>query len=41
MNEAPPGSWCTSLTGGQRHELPLIVFTVVEEIYRRGPRRVS
>ncbi len=34
LNEAPPASWCTSLMGGQRHELPLIVFTVVEEIYR-------
>ena len=36
LNEMPPRSWCTSLIGGQRHELPLIVFTVVEEIYRRG-----
>ena len=36
--EAPPGSRCTSLIGGQRHELPLIVFTVVEEISRRGKR---
>ncbi|WVR06221.1 hypothetical protein IAU60_003251 [Kwoniella sp. DSM 27419] len=36
LSEAPPGSWCTSLIGGQKHELPLVVFTVVEEIYRRG-----
>ncbi|KAK8858440.1 hypothetical protein IAR55_002667 [Kwoniella newhampshirensis] len=36
LSDAPPGSWCTSLIGGQRHELPLVVFTVVEEIYRRG-----
>ncbi|KAK4686251.1 hypothetical protein P7C73_g3879, partial [Tremellales sp. Uapishka_1] len=36
LNDAPVASWCTSLIGGQRHELPLIVFTVVEEIYRRG-----
>ncbi|WWC70599.1 uncharacterized protein I206_104550 [Kwoniella pini CBS 10737] len=34
--EAPLGSWCTSLIGGQKHELPLVVFTIVEEIYRRG-----
>nr|XP_019045833.1 hypothetical protein I302_06224 [Kwoniella bestiolae CBS 10118]OCF24763.1 hypothetical protein I302_06224 [Kwoniella bestiolae CBS 10118] len=36
LSEAPPGSWCTSLIGGQKHELPLVVFTIVEEIYRRG-----
>jgi len=32
----PDNSWCTSLIGGQKHELPLVVFTVIEEIYRRG-----
>ncbi|WWC88841.1 uncharacterized protein L201_003756 [Kwoniella dendrophila CBS 6074] len=36
LSEAPPGSWCTSLIGGQKHELPLVVFTIIEEIYRRG-----
>ncbi|WWC95941.1 hypothetical protein V866_002808 [Kwoniella sp. B9012] len=36
LSEAPPGSRCTSLIGGQKHELPLVVFTIVEEIYRRG-----
>ena len=36
LNDAPPGSWCTSLIGGQRHEIPLVVFSIVEEIYRRG-----
>ncbi|WWD18330.1 hypothetical protein CI109_102780 [Kwoniella shandongensis] len=36
LSDTPPGSWCTSLIGGQRHDLPLVVFTVVEEIYRRG-----
>lgn len=38
LNDAPAGSWCTSLIGGQKHELPLVVFTIVEEIYRRGAR---
>ncbi|ORX40246.1 hypothetical protein BD324DRAFT_679276 [Kockovaella imperatae] len=36
LNEAPNGSWCTSLIGGQKHDLPLVMFTVTEEIYRRG-----
>ena len=36
LYEMPDNSWCTSLIGGQKHELPLVVFTVIEEIYRRG-----
>lgn len=40
LNDAPTGSWCTSLIGGQKHELPLVVFTIVEEIYRRGEHRL-
>ena len=36
LNEAPEGSWCTSLIGGQKHQLPLVLFTLIEEIYRRG-----
>lgn len=32
----PGNAWCTSLIGGQKHDLPLVVFSVVEEIYRRG-----
>lgn len=36
LYEMPDNSWCTSLIGGQKHELPLVVFTVIEEIYHRG-----
>lgn len=36
LHEMPGNAWCTSLIGGQKHELPLVVFTVIEEIYRRG-----
>ena len=36
LYEMPDNSWCTSLIGGQKHELTLVVFTVIEEIYRRG-----
>lgn len=36
LHELPASSLCTSLIGGQRHDLPVLIFTVVEEIYKRG-----
>ena len=36
LEAIPDNAWCTSLIGGQRHQLPIVVFAVVEEIYRRG-----
>lgn len=34
--DLPPDGWCTTRVGGQDHELPIPVFILVEEIYRRG-----
>ncbi len=41
LDEAPIGSWCTSLIGGQRHELPLVIFNIIEEIFKRGKLRLA
>ena len=39
--DLPINGWCTGLIGGRKHELPLVVFNVVEEIYRRGKSYLS
>lgn len=36
LDAIPDGAWCTSLIGGQPHQLPIVIFNVVEEIFQRG-----
>ena len=34
--DAPPLAYAVSIIGGQRHQLPILVFSLVEAIFRRG-----
>lgn len=36
ISEAPPMAYAVSIIGGQRHQLPILVFSLVEAIFRRG-----
>ena len=36
ISEAPPLAYAVSIIGGQRHQLPILVFSLVEAIFRRG-----
>lgn len=36
LNQLPKNASCMTVIGGQSHILPIIMFSVVEEMYRRG-----
>jgi len=36
ITEGPPLAYAVSIIGGQRHQLPILVFSLVEAIFRRG-----
>lgn len=36
ITDAPPLALAVSIIGGQRHQLPILVFSLVEAIFRRG-----
>jgi hypothetical protein len=36
LQEIPPLAMAISIIGGQRHQLPILVFSLVEAIFKRG-----
>lgn len=36
ISDGPPLAYAVSIIGGQRHQLPILVFSLVEAIFRRG-----
>lgn len=36
LQDIPPLAMAISIIGGQRHQLPILVFSLVEAIFKRG-----